>query len=73
MEERKEKREGMRSLMPETAAIVDELRQALGTEVADRIVRGGMQGKGTFRAVEKGADGVLRTFGSMKPTVWPCA
>ena len=63
MEERKEKKEGMRSLMPETAAIVDELRLALGTEVADRIVRGGMQGKGTFRAVEKGADGLPPTDG----------
>lgn len=73
MEERKEKRESMRSLMPETAAIVDEMRHALGAELADRIVRGGMQGKGSFRAVEKSADGVVRTLGSMKPTVWPCA
>ena len=50
--------------MPETAAIVDELRAALGKEWADRLVLGGKQGKGTFWAQETGPDGVVREFGS---------
>lgn len=62
----------LREVMPETAALVDELRQALGKELADRIVLGGKAGKGTFRAVEIGPDGQARTFGSFhKSAKWP--
>lgn len=60
----------LREVMPETAKLVDELREQLGKELADRIVLGGKTGKGTFRAVEIGPDGVARTFGSMKATKW---
>lgn len=59
-----EQKGSMRHLMPETAAIVDELRQTLGTEWADRLVLGGKHGKGTFFARETGPDGVVREFGS---------
>jgi len=61
----------MRAVMPQSAAIVDWLRQQLGREAADRIVLGGKQGKGTCRLVEVGPDGVERVFGSFKPTKWP--
>lgn len=57
----------LRAVMPETAAIVDELRQALGREWADRLVLGGKQGRGTFRCVEQCPDGVQREFGSIRP------
>lgn len=53
----------MRELMPGTAALVDELRQAFGQAHADRIVRDAMQGKPTMYAAEVGPDGVLREFG----------
>lgn len=61
----------MRAVMPETAAIVDWLREQLGAEEADRIVLGGKLGRGTFRAVEVGPDGLRREFGSFKLTHWP--
>lgn len=61
----------LREVMPQTAAVIDELRALLGKEAADRIVLGGKAGRGTFRAVEIGPDGVERTFGSFKPTAWP--
>ena len=68
----KEKKEGsLREVMPFTAEVVDWLRQQVGREAADRIVLGGKNGAGTFRAVETGPDGVQRVFGSMKPTKWP--
>lgn len=54
----------MRELMPQTAAWIDELREAFGREAIDRIVRAGMQGKGCFWAQEEGPDGVVRTVGS---------
>lgn len=54
----------MRELMPQTAELIDWLRDEFGREAADQIVRGGMQGKGTFWAQEAGPDGVLREFGS---------
>lgn len=50
--------------MPETAAIVDELRAVLGREWADALVRKGMQGRGGFWACEKCPDGQVREFGS---------
>lgn len=61
----------LRGVMPQTAEIVDWLRGELGKEAADRIVLGGKAGRGTFRAVEIGPDGVERTFGSFKDTAWP--
>lgn len=53
-------------MMPATAALVDELRQALGKEWADRVVLGGKQGKRTFWARETCPDGEVREFGSRK-------
>lgn len=61
----------LRTLMPETAEIVDWLRVQLGEAEADRIVLGGKQGKGGFRVVEQCPDGVKRVFGSFRPTQWP--
>jgi hypothetical protein len=62
----------MRELMPETACIVDWLRAQLGQERADKIIRRGMQGQGSFWAQERGNDGVLREFGSRNTsTRWP--
>ena len=61
------KKGSLREVMPGTAAIVDELRQVLGREWADRIVLGGKQGRGTFWARETGPDGVVREFGSRRP------
>ena len=54
----------MRELMPQTAAWIDELREAFGRETIDQIVRAGMQGKGGFWVEETGPDGVVRTVGS---------
>lgn len=50
--------------MPQTAELVDWLRQEFGKEKADAIVLKGKQGRGGFYAAELGADGVLREFGS---------
>lgn len=58
----------LREVMPVTAGIVDDLRQALGREWADRLVLGGKQGKGTFWSRETCPDGVVREFGSRRPT-----
>lgn len=58
-----ERKGSMRQLMPDTAALVDELRQCFGQAHADRIVRDAMQGKPTMYAAEVGPDGVLREFG----------
>jgi hypothetical protein len=52
--------------MPETAEIVDWLRQQLGRQAADRIVLRGKQGLGGFYAAEIGPDGVFREFGSSR-------
>ncbi len=54
----------MRELMPETARLVDWLRQEFGKDVADAIVRKGQQGKGGFWVREQCPDGVVREFGS---------
>lgn len=54
----------LRGVMPQVAQVVDEMRQVLGKEWADRIVAGGQAGRGTFYAWEVGPDGVLRDFGS---------
>lgn len=56
----------LREVMPQTAAWVDQLRDFLGKDWADQIILDGKKGKGTFRAVETGPDGVARTFGSWK-------
>jgi len=59
-----DKGQSLREVMPETAAIVDELRLVLGKAWADRLVLGGKLGKGTFWARETCPDGVVREFGS---------
>ena len=64
MQQQGSKAESLRSTMPETAEIVDWLRQQLGRQAADRIVLKGKHGKGGFYAAEVGTDGVLREFGS---------
>lgn len=62
----------LRELMPFTAEVVDWLRVQIGKEAADRIVLKGRQGKGCFKAVETGPDGVSREFGSFhRNTRWP--
>lgn len=50
--------------MPQTAELVDWLRQEFGKDKADALMLKGKQGKGGFYAAELGADGVLREFGS---------
>ena len=64
MQQQGSKAESLRSTMPETAEIVDWLRQQLGRQAADRIVLKGKHGHGGFYAAEVGPDGVLREFGS---------
>lgn len=56
----------LREVMPETARLVDELRDVLGREWADRLVLAGRQGKGTFWAREQCPDGETREFGSRR-------
>lgn len=56
----------LREVMPATAGVVDDLRQALGREWADRLVLGGKQGRGTFWTRETCPDGVVREFGSRR-------
>jgi len=58
------KGKGLRDVMPETAALVDELRQVLGVEWANRLLVQGKAGKGGFWARETDRDGVVREFGS---------
>ena len=53
----------MRETMPETAALVDELRQALGAAVVDRAIRAAAKGGSAFYAAELTADGELLEFG----------
>lgn len=43
-----------RDAMPMTAAFIDEMRVAFGTEVIDAQVQRGMRGRPTFHAVENG-------------------
>lgn len=54
----------LRQVMPQTAELVDWLREEFGAETADKILLRGKQGKGGFYAAEIGPDGVLREFGS---------
>lgn len=54
----------LRAVMPQTADLVDWLRQEFGKEKADAMLLKGKQGKGGFYAAEVGPDGVLREFGS---------
>lgn len=49
--------------MPETAALVDELRAALGATIVDAILRATQRGGRAFYAAELGADGTLREWG----------
>ncbi len=63
-EEKEAKKQEMRLQRPITAAIVDELRKALGTARADAIVRKGLQGRGGFWVREECPDGVVRETGS---------
>ena len=61
-----------RDVMPETAGIVDWLRAQLGQERADKVIKAGMKGHGTFWTQERGPDGVVREFGSRNTsTRWP--
>lgn len=62
----------LREVMPDTAAIVDELRAVFGKEFADKLVLDGKMGRLRFKSVEIGPDGVERTFGSFHHnTRWP--
>lgn len=54
----------LREVMPQTAELVDWLRELLGAEKAHAQIAGGRAGRGTFYAAEIGPDGVLREFGS---------
>lgn len=49
--------------MPATAALIDELRTALGVELVDKALRRAKTGAGVFYAVERLADGTVCTFG----------
>jgi hypothetical protein len=60
----KQQQGSLRGVMPETAGLVDELRQVLGVEWANRLLLQGKAGKGCFWAQETGPDGVVREFGS---------
>ena len=53
----------MRQTMPQVAGIVDELRQALGAPLVDRLLLAAKTGRPVFYAAEFGDDGVLREFG----------
>jgi hypothetical protein len=44
----------LRQEMPWTAGIIDDLRQAMGTDAIDGQIRKGMKGQPTFWASEKG-------------------
>lgn len=59
----KQPKGSLREVMPATAAIVEEMRQAFGPAMVDRIVREAMAGRPTMYAAEMGRDGVLRVFG----------
>lgn len=53
----------LRDTMPEAAALVDELRAALGAAVVDRAIKAAGKGGSAFYVAELGADGQLREFG----------
>lgn len=50
------KRGSLRDAMPETAAWIDQLREAFGADVIDVSIRRGLQGKPTFWAEEGGQE-----------------
>jgi hypothetical protein len=74
MSETKEsKPQSLREVMPQTAAVIDELRREfaalLGSEEAGRryvngLVAKGARGEGGFYFAEVGPDGVAREYGS---------
>ena len=47
------KKEGMREAMPQTAAWVDELRQALGAERVDAAIKAGQQARRQYGALQQ--------------------
>jgi hypothetical protein len=47
------KKEAMREAMPETAAWVDQLRQALGAERIDAAIRAGQQAQRHYTALQQ--------------------
>ena len=55
--------DALRATMPETAALVDALRQVWGAERTDELLRTARRGWAVFYAAELGADGVLREWG----------
>lgn len=63
----KSRPDDLRTLMPETAKLVDWLRKVVGREKADAQIKAAMAGKGGFWSQETGPDGVVREFGSRKP------
>ncbi|MEY2685805.1 MAG: hypothetical protein RL375_3 [Pseudomonadota bacterium] len=66
MQQQKQQEGSLREVMPETAALVDEMRQVLGVEWANRLLLQGKAGKGGFWSKETGPDGVVREFGSRR-------
>jgi hypothetical protein len=48
------KKQNLRTEMPITAAWIDSLRAAFGTEYIDSIIRRGMKGEPVFSAAENG-------------------
>lgn len=46
----------LREVMPWTASIIDEWREAFGADVVHKIVAGGTAGRGGFHAVENGVE-----------------
>jgi hypothetical protein len=52
--------------MPQTAELVDWLRQEFGKEAGDRIVLQGKSAAGGFYAAEISADGTLKQFGKTR-------
>lgn len=59
-----QKQQSLRDVMPQTAALIDELRAQFGREVIDTIVLAGKRGRPVFYAAELGPDGQLREFGT---------
>lgn len=56
---------GLREQMPDTAALVDELRQLLGRERVDAAIKAGQQAQRTYDAIrdqqgQRAADAWLR-------------
>jgi hypothetical protein len=60
------KGKSLRDSMPQTAELVDWLRQEFGKVAADRIVLQGKTAAGGFYAAEIGADGTLKQFGKTR-------